>query len=73
MPTTRLAPRAAVDPLLTERQAAELLGVGQTTLQVWRSTRRYALAYIKVGRLVRYRRSDIEAFLQSRTVSLEAA
>ncbi len=59
-----------VDPLLSEQQAAELLGVKPTTLQVWRSTKRYALAYIKVGRNVRYRTSACQAFLESRTVGV---
>ena len=57
------------DPLLSEQQAAAHLGVQPTTLQVWRSTRRYALTYIKVGRLVRYRLSALDAFLASREVS----
>ncbi len=56
------------DPRLTEQQAAEVLGVRPGTLQVWRSTGRYGLEYIKVGRLVRYRLSALEAFLQRRTV-----
>lgn len=42
------------DPLLTEQQAAEVLGVKPGTLQVWRCTRRYGLPFVKVGRLVRY-------------------
>lgn len=53
--------------LLTETQAAELLGLTVGTLQVWRCTKRYNLAYIKVGRLVRYRHSDLLAFLEART------
>lgn len=57
------------DPLLTEVQAAKLLGVKPASLQVWRSTKRYPLSYIKVGRLVRYRLSAIKAFLASREVS----
>ena len=57
------------DPLLSEQQAAAHIGVKPTTLQVWRSTRRYALAYIKVGRLVRYRLSALDAFRLSREVS----
>lgn len=59
----------SADPLLTEQQAAALLGVQPTTLQVWRSTRRYPLAFIKVGRLVRYRLSALQAFLDSREVA----
>ena len=62
----------SVDPLLTEQQAAERLGVKPTTLQVWRSTRRYPLAFVKVGRNVRYRSSALERFLTERTVGVEA-
>jgi excisionase family DNA binding protein len=57
------------NPLLDEAKTAEVLGVTKGTLQVWRSTKRYPLPYVKVGRSVRYRMSDIEAFLQQRTVS----
>ncbi|MFQ2613048.1 hypothetical protein ACK3ZS_19930 [Aeromonas caviae] len=38
-----------------------------TTLAVWRSTGRYNLPYLKVGRLVKYRISDLAEFLASRT------
>lgn len=53
--------------LKTEAEAAQFLGVKPGTLQVWRCTRRYQLAYIKVGRSVRYNRADLEKFLVSRT------
>lgn len=57
------------DPLLNEQQAAQFLGVKPASLQVWRSTKRYELQYIKVGRLVRYRLSALQAFLTSREVA----
>ena len=57
------------DPLLNEQQAAKILGVKPATLQVWRSTKRYSIQYIKVGRLVRYRLSALQGFLASREVS----
>lgn len=57
------------DQLLTRRQAADLLCIAEGTLAVWTSTNRYPLPYVKVGRAVRYRRSDIDAFIASRTVS----
>lgn len=57
------------DPLLSEQEAAAFLGVKPATLQVWRSSRRYALSYIKIGRLVRYRQSALVAFLSSREVT----
>ena len=56
--------------LLTEAEAADYLSVEPQTLCTWRCTRRYNLPYIKVGRLVRYRPEDVEAFLESRTVGV---
>ncbi len=56
--------------LRTEAEAAEKLGVKCGTLQVWRSTKRYALPYVKVGRLVRYRESALDKFLADRTVEM---
>lgn len=52
---------------VSDIQAAEVLGAKQTTLAVWRSTGRYNLPFVKVGRLVRYRVSDLAAFLARRT------
>lgn len=59
--------QATQDPLLSEVEAAQFLGVKPTTLQVWRCTNRYPLKFIKVGRLVRYRQSSLDAFLAQRT------
>lgn len=50
--------------LLTQKQVAEILGVSEGTLENWRVHKRYPLAYIKVGSLVRYKPSDVEAFIQ---------
>lgn len=55
------------DPLRTEKEAAEFLGVKPATLQIWRCTGRYPLPYIKIGRLVRCRQSALDAFLTQRT------
>lgn len=55
------------DPKLNEAEAAEYLGVSPGTLTVWRSVGRYNLPYVKVGRLVRYRKSDLDAWLHQRT------
>lgn len=48
--------------LLTPQDVADRLGVSTTTLSTWRCTKRYPLPYVKVGRLVRYRLSDLDAF-----------
>ena len=55
-------------PLLTPEQTAEMLGVAVQTLNVWRSTKRYPLPYVKVGRTVRYRASDVQEYLDRATV-----
>ena len=58
-----------VGHLLNEKAAANFLDVEPGTLSVWRSTGRYKIPFIKVGHLVRYRRADLEAWLDSRTHS----
>jgi len=57
------------DTLLNEEETARYLGLRPQTLATWRSSRRYALPYIRVGRAIRYRREDVEKFLAGRTVS----
>lgn len=57
---------AAGADLLDDHAAAAMLDVSPGTLSVWRSTGRYALPYLKIGRKVRYRRADLEAWLASR-------
>lgn len=63
---------SALEPLLDTERAAALIGVLPETLEVWRCTRRYDLPFIKVGRAVRYRPSDIQKWLESRTVGIVA-
>lgn len=48
------------------QQLAELLQTTVQTLATWRSTGRYNLPFIKVGRKVLYRIEDVEAWLDSR-------
>ena len=52
--------------LLTETQAANLLGFAPKTLQSWRSTGRVKLPFVRISKgCVRYRRCDILEFLES--------
>jgi len=53
--------------LYTRKQAAEFLGVTEGTLAVWKCTKRYPLPVIKIGSLVKYRESDLVAFLELMT------
>lgn len=56
-------PQALGTALLTPSEASRLLHVPETTLAAWRSTGRVQLAYVKVGRAVRYAQADIERFI----------
>ncbi len=53
------------EPLLDRKTAAKYLSVSPGTLAVWDCTKRYDLKPIKVGRAVRYRRADLDAFLNA--------
>jgi hypothetical protein len=55
------------DDLLDRIDAAKYLGgISPGTLAVWDCTKRHDLKPIKVGRLVRYKRSVLDAFLKDR-------
>ena len=51
--------------LLTPDEVADLLDVSVQTLASWRSSGRYDLPYVKIGRLVRYRGSAVDEFLDT--------
>lgn len=55
------------DELLTPEQVAAALRIKLRTLADWRSSGRNPLAWIKVGGRVRYRRSDVDAWLESQS------
>ncbi|MDF7816771.1 helix-turn-helix domain-containing protein [Runella sp. MFBS21] len=57
------------DPLLDRKSAARYLGFSPGTLAVWQCKKRYNLKCIKVGRSVRYRRSDLDKFLEERLLA----
>ena len=63
---------SAMSDLMSRADAAAYLGVKPQTLAVWATTRRYDLPMIKIGRLAKYRRSDLEAFIAARTVGGES-
>jgi hypothetical protein len=52
------------EPLMDRKAAARYLKVSPGTLAVWDCTKRYNLRPIKVGRNVRYRKSDLDSFLE---------
>jgi excisionase family DNA binding protein len=61
LPTRSATPRSSSGDLLTVEQAAEFMNI--TNHFVRRLIRERRIPFVKVGRLVRLRRSDIEAYL----------
>jgi excisionase family DNA binding protein len=59
------------DELLTTAQVAKVYGLSQSTLRKWRCIAA-GPSFIKVGRAVRYRRSDLSEFLMARTYTSTA-
>ncbi len=57
-----------IPELLTEKEAAAKLNVTPGTLSVWRSTRRYPLRYVRIGRKIRYRVQDLIDFIEGRAM-----
>jgi excisionase family DNA binding protein len=55
------------DALLSEMQAARVLNLSSRTLQAWRS-KGVGPPFVRAGRAVRYRRSDILSWVESRVV-----
>ena len=56
----------SIEPLLDDVQVASTLKVSVETLAAWRHTGRVQLPYVRIGgRLVRYRKSDVIAFIEA--------
>jgi hypothetical protein len=51
-----------LDPLLSDREVSRIIGRAVSTLQKDRVTGA-GIQFIRVGRLVRYRQSDVSAYL----------
>jgi predicted site-specific integrase-resolvase len=52
--------------LVTPQEVATHLGVAVGTLAVWRCLGKIELKWVKIGRSVKYRPSDIKAYVISR-------
>lgn len=64
-PYTQMNDYACDARLMSRKQAAAYLGVAPTTLAIWKCTGRYNLPVYKVGRLAKYKKSDLDEFIAS--------
>ena len=53
--------------LRTTKQAAAELGMSPGTLAVWRCRKKQSLAYVRVGRAIRYSSQEIQRFIAANT------
>lgn len=53
--------------LLTTAEVADITGNTISTLTTWRCTRKVNIPYIKIGKTVRYRLSDVLNYLNDMT------
>lgn len=66
--TTTTQNQPAVRQLLNNDEAADELGISRRTLPVWRVQGK-GPKFIKIGKLVRYERSELDAWMQANTHS----
>ena len=55
--------------LLTTEDVSRITGISQETLAQWRS-KKINLPYLKIGKLIRYDKRDVEAYLDACKVSV---
>jgi excisionase family DNA binding protein len=64
-PEPRLGPIQGTDRLMTMAEVSELLGIPVSTLYGWRHRGEGPAGY-RIGRRVRYRRAEVEAWIEAR-------
>lgn len=50
--------------LISRKDAAKYLGVSPQTLAIWASSKRQPLQYVRIGRLAKYRKDDLDMFIE---------
>ena len=66
--TDQLSLPFASAKLLDQKAAAEFLGIAPKTLAEWRSQGKRSLAFVRVGRAIRYEPAALLAFIERRRV-----
>lgn len=56
-----------LEPMLTTKEVAALLNVDPMTICKWRYGRKPVISFVRVGRAIRYRASDVKKFIDQNT------
>ena len=57
-----------MNKLISRKEAAAYLGISPGTLSNWNSSGSRKITYIKIGRRVKYRTDDLDAFIEAGVV-----
>lgn len=66
MTTLTAASETPVRQLLNNDEAADMMGISRRTLPVWRVQGK-GPQFIKIGKLVRYERTELDAWIRANT------
>ncbi len=66
---TKIGRGETMDELLKEEEVAEIIKLGLSTLRNMRHNQK-GLPYVKLGRSVRYKRSDVEQYINEHTIAV---
>lgn len=59
------ATSSEASPLMSRNEAADYIGVRPQTLASWACNGRYGLPMVKIGRYAKYRKIDLDRFIES--------
>jgi hypothetical protein len=57
-----------IDTLTDTEGASALLTIPEATLIKWRSTGEVRIPFVRIGRQIKYRTSDLKAFIEINTI-----
>lgn len=57
-----------VREIMSRKEAADYLGISESTMANWACTKKYHIPYFRVGRKVKYRRQDLDEFMENNRV-----
>jgi predicted DNA-binding transcriptional regulator AlpA len=61
-----------LEKLYSPAELAKILQISQQTLAIWRLKKTYGPSYVKLGGLVRYRSSDVTAWIAQNQIRSES-